>query len=122
MNKSATVSLLRWSARALSIISLCFVLLFAFGQIPSLSALTRHEVMLFAFIPVGMCLGLIIAWWRERLGGAIVVGSIIGFYLVHYLGAQKLPTGPWFLILALPGFLFLFCPPEAILNEPHKKA
>lgn len=102
----------RWLARALSLGSVGFVLLFAVADLPSLSALTPRELLLFALFPVGMCLGLIIAWWRERFGGGFAVLCVAAFYLVHYLSVHRLPKGPWLLVLPLPGLLFLFCAPR----------
>jgi len=57
--------------------------------------------------PVLTGVGLVVAWWREGLGGAITVGSLIAFYI--WLGVMdgRLPRGPWFALVAAPGLLFL---------------
>jgi hypothetical protein len=59
--------------------------------------------------PGGICLGLILAWWRERLGGSITIGSLVLFYVLHTMTAGSLPTGWAWLVLAFPGLLFLWC-------------
>jgi hypothetical protein len=59
--------------------------------------------------PGGVCLGMILAWWREGLGGAITVGSLVAFYVLYTATTGNLPPGPWWLVLAAPGLLFLWC-------------
>jgi hypothetical protein len=59
--------------------------------------------------PGGICLGLVVAWWREGLGGGITVGSLLAFYMLHAATAGGLPKGWAWLVLAVPGFLFLWC-------------
>jgi len=51
--------------------------------------------------------GMIIAWWKEGLGSAVTLGSLLGFYLVYgYLLRNHI--GGWaFVAFASPGFLFL---------------
>jgi len=43
----------------------------------------------FLFFPVGICVGLIVAWWREGLGGAITVSSLLIFYAIHVTTATE---------------------------------
>jgi hypothetical protein len=52
---------------------------------------------------------MILAWWREGLGGGITVGSLVAFYALHTATAGKPPKGWAWLVLAVPGFLFLWC-------------
>jgi hypothetical protein len=52
---------------------------------------------------------MILAWWREGLGGGVTVGSLVAFYILHTATAGNVPRGPWWLVLAVPGFLFLWC-------------
>jgi hypothetical protein len=59
--------------------------------------------------PGGVCLGMILAWWREGLGGTITVGSLLTFYVLHTVTAGAPPSGWAWLVLAFPGFLFLWC-------------
>ena len=51
--------------------------------------------------------GFLVAWRREGIGGAISVLSLLGFYLWHIAVAGRLPHGPFFLLLAAPGALFI---------------
>jgi hypothetical protein len=57
--------------------------------------------------PVGISVGMILAWWKEGLGGSITVGSLLAFYVVHLTTAGTLPKGWAWLAFAAPGFLFL---------------
>jgi len=98
---------LRWSARVLSILAVGVVLLFAFGEGLNLSNFTARELVLFVFFPLGVCLGMAVAWRWEGLGGGITVASLVSFYLVHHLMSSRFPRGFAFVVLAAPGFLFL---------------
>lgn len=105
----STVSLapyLRWAARLGSIASIGFLIPFAFsgGNPP-----TWGEWLMIAFFPVGVVAGMLVGWKRERLGGAIAVASLLGFYGVALAREGHLPRGPWFVVFAAPGLLFLLC-------------
>jgi hypothetical protein len=106
-NDAASVKVLRWSARTLSLFSIGIVLLFAIGEVLNLSRFTPRELVLFMFFPLGVCLGLALAWWREALGGGITVLSLAAFYLLNWHWSSRFPRGYAFIVLALPGFLFL---------------
>jgi len=108
-NQLVLLSVLRWSARVLSILSVGVVLLFAFGEGLNLSYFTARELVLFAFFPIGVCLGMALAWRWEGLGGGITVASLAAFYLVQRLTSSSFPRGFAFAVLAAPGFLFLLC-------------
>jgi hypothetical protein len=56
----------------------------------------------------GMFLGLILAWRWEGLGGNITVAGFAAFYLTWWLSG-RFPSGPFFALIAAPGFLFLVC-------------
>jgi len=105
---SALAATLRWLARILSIISIGLVIMLALGEGLNPLQLTLREWVLFLFL-LGILLGMIVAWRWEGLGGGITVGSLAAFYLAHRLFSPGFPRGPWFLIIATPGFLFLLC-------------
>jgi hypothetical protein len=42
-----------------------------------------------------------------RLGGLVTVAAFIAFYLTNFLFSGRFPDGPYFLVFADPGFLFL---------------
>ena len=103
-----TVFLLRWSARLLSIASTAMLLLFLFGEPFEPSKIAGREWLAMIFFPLGIVVGFAVAWWNEGLGGTITVASLLIFYLIFvFLFRDNLARGGWFLVFALPGFLFL---------------
>ncbi len=107
--KSVSLCALRWSARVLSIIAVGIVLLFAFGEGLNLSQFTPRELLLFVFFPLGVCLGMVLAWRWEGLGGGITMASLAAFYVVNRLSSSGFPRGFAFVAFAVPGLLFLLC-------------
>lgn len=98
---------LRWTARVLGIASVAILSLFLFGE-GSFSSVTLKECIGLLFFPFGLIIGLVLAWWKELIGGAIAVGSALGFYFIYELLINgSWPKGPWFAVFAIPGMLFL---------------
>ena len=97
----------RWIARAWAVATIGVVLLLTVGE--GLYPTRPAEWIGLLLYPGGICLGMTLAWWREGLGGGITVGSLVAFYILHTATAGSLPRGPWWLVLAVPGFLFLWC-------------
>jgi hypothetical protein len=58
---------------------------------------------------VGICVGMILAWWKKGLEGGLTVASLVAFYILYTVTKGSLPPGWAWLILAVPGFLFLWC-------------
>ena len=94
-------------ARAWSIASVALVIAFLFGEGFHPEQLAPAQRLGFLFFPVGICLGMILAWWKEGLGGGITVVSLLVFYLIHLSTAGAFPKGWAWLAFAAPGFLFL---------------
>ena len=99
--------LLGWVARIWSLATIGFILAFCGGEESSAQGFTGQELALFSFFPIGVCLGMVLAWRWEGLGGGVTVASLLGFYLVHRVVHGGYPMGPWFALLAAPGLLFL---------------
>jgi hypothetical protein len=98
------VPVLRRTARVWSLASVGLVLAFIVGEGgPS----GPNEWLGFLFFPFGICAGMVLAWWREGLGGIVTVASLVVFYLIHLATAGSLPNGWAWLAFAAPGFLFL---------------
>lgn len=93
-----------WTARAWAIASIGMILLLSVGQMPS----TPRDWMGFVLYPAGIVAGMVVAWWREGIGGSITVGSLAAFYILHTATEGRLPRGWGWLVLAAPGFLFLW--------------
>jgi hypothetical protein len=97
-------AVLSWSARAWGVASAVLLLAFAFGGKEHLR-LTASEAVGFLFFPLGVIAGFAIAWWRELAGGMVTIVSLALFYVWQFSQAGQLPTGPYFLLFAAPGFL-----------------
>jgi hypothetical protein len=98
-------SIIRWLARVWSIVSLGFMLLMKGGHIVSPTA--ARDLLAVVFFQTGVCAGLVVAWWREGLGGIMTVGSLSAFYLILWAFDGRFPRGPYFALVAGPGALFL---------------
>jgi hypothetical protein len=94
----------RWLARLGSLATLAFVALAA--TVPA-GPPTPAEAVALALFPVGVVVGFAVGWWREVTGGAISVLSLVAFYAWMILLTGRPPHGPYFVLLAAPGFLFL---------------
>ena len=107
-NGRVAIVLFRWSARLLSLASTALLLLFVFGEKFEVSKVTGRQWLAFVFFPLGIVVGFAVAWWKEGLGGGITLVSLLIFYLIFVLLLRgDLARGAWFLVFALPGFLFL---------------
>ena len=97
----------RWLARLMSLLSLAIIALFLLAEPFKPANVRGREWVGFVCFPIGVMVGLIIAWWKEGLGAAISLGSLAAFYLVYAWMMGSNIHGPWFLIFSSPAFLFL---------------
>jgi hypothetical protein len=98
---------IRWTARGWSVASIGLMLLLLVGEGLNPSSPTEWVGLL--FFPFGISAAMILAWWKEGLGGGITVGSLLVFYMIHLATAGTFPKGWGWLVVAAPGFLFLLC-------------
>jgi hypothetical protein len=98
---------IRWVARVWAVASIGLILAFVVGEGFNPSQIKPREWVGLFFFPVGICAGMVLAWWKEGLGGIITVGSLLAFYLVHRVTAGTLPKGWAWWAFAAPGFVFL---------------
>jgi hypothetical protein len=105
---SVTLVAVRWVARVWSILSILAVLAFAVGEALAGNGPrpTPEEWVGLALWPIGVGVGLVVAWFREELGGILALGCLIAFYLWNLHRSGHLP-GPFFFLMAVPGLLFL---------------
>lgn len=103
------MNILRWTARILGLASIGVILLFLFGEglVVNGAWPTPTEWVGLLFFPIGLMIGLLIAWRNELIGGLFAVGSVAAFYVWAFIVRGGLPRGPYFLLLALPALLFL---------------
>ena len=96
---------LRWTGRIWALASLAVLAAFMFGGGESLRPTAAQAVGMLLF-PVGVAAGLVAGWWREGVGGLVTVGSLALFSAWLFMQQGRLP-GPYFLLLAAPGFFYL---------------
>ena len=101
------LAVLELLARVGSIASITLLLLLFFGEGLHPSKISLNEWAGLLFFPIGVVIGMTIAWWKEGVGSLIAVASLIGFYLVWGYLLRNHIGGWWFLVFASPGFLFL---------------
>ena len=95
-------------ARVGSIASITLLILLFQAEAFHPSEIAPKESIGLLFFPLGVIIGMVLAWWKEGVGSAITLGSLLGFYVVYgfVLGSH---IGGWaFVAFASPGFLFLF--------------
>lgn len=107
--KTKRYRMVRSIARIWSLLSIGFVLMFVVGETVGKQGLmpTPVEWVALAFFPTGVVIGLIVAWWREGLGGGIAIFSLLAFYAWEFAYSGDLAGGPFFFLVAAPGLLFL---------------
>ena len=111
--KNLALTILRWIARIWSYLVVTFIVLFVgahfFESGSGIGSMSLENAIAFTFFPIGLTVGLIIAWWKEGLGGIIATGSIIGFHLTMLFVHGKPDFVLFIELLAVPGPLFIIC-------------
>lgn len=100
---SAPALILRWIARVMSLGTIGIIGAFAFGE----GTPTKAEWLVLAFFPIGLVVGLVLAWWREIPGALLALGSMAAFYAIHFAARGTFPAGPYFAVLVSPAVVFL---------------
>ena len=112
--KKSYVNGVRWFARISGSLVLVFVLIIAIGEWlfmepppGSSGKLRERDIPLMAGMII-MLAGIVIAWFREGIGGLLMIGGFIPF-LIDELGSEK-GFNAWFLVIfPTIGLLHLFC-------------
>lgn len=109
MTTGYATPVIRWTARVWSGLSILFVLVFAAGEMARGNGPrpTHQEWVGLALWPIGVCVGLVVAWFREKLGGGVGLGCFVGFYVWNLFRSGHLPRGPFFFLIAAPAVFFL---------------
>ena len=107
---SRTTTWLRWIGRGLGALATAWWLLMGIGEIVSPHAPMSLEGVVLAVLMGVAMLGFLIAWWREGIGGGILIGSGITLAIFAYITAGRnrgmaagVASGPFL----LAGVLFL---------------
>lgn len=120
MSEASGTRALTWLARIWSLASIVFVLVFVFGEVLNGNGArpTASEWVGLVFWPGGVLVGLAVAWFRKGLGGVVAIGSLIAFYVWHFVERGTFPRGPYFFLVAAPGILFLL---SSLLSRPTQQ-
>jgi len=94
-------------ARVGSIASITLLILLFMGEAFRPAEISPNEWAGLLFFPIGVMIGMIVAWWKEGLGAALTVLSLLAFYLVYGYVLRNHIGGWAFIVFASPGFLFL---------------
>ena len=94
-------------ARVGSIASMTLLLMLFLGEGLDPSKISSNEWVGLLFFPIGVAIGMVIAWWKEGVGSAVTLASLLGFYVVWGYLLRNHIGGWWFVVFASPGFLFL---------------
>ena len=103
----SSVTACRWAARMLSLVSIGLLLLFFIGEGFNPLHLASRDLLLSACFPLGVVLGMILAWRWETLGGTVTITALATFYGLHSFGSGRFPSGVFFALFASPGLFFL---------------
>ena len=95
----------RWLARVGSLLSIGLIALFFIEFQPN--QVRPKEWIGLAFFPIGVVVGMIIAWWKEDVGASITLISLFAFYTVYDFLLGSHIHGWAFIVFASPSFLFL---------------
>jgi hypothetical protein len=101
---------IRWIARGWSILSFVLVGAILVGEVLQPSAplpSTARDLIGLILFPFGTCLGMLLAWRWEAVGGSTAMACLAAFYAFMYILDGRFPRGPFFGLLAAPGALFL---------------
>jgi hypothetical protein len=98
---------IRWLARLLAALLVGIVVLFFVGTGGfNPWQLSTIEAVLMAFFAMA-CLGLVIAWRWEMLGGILATAGILLFFATEFAVRGRWPNGWPFYLMLVPGLLFL---------------
>ncbi len=97
----------RWLARLTSLVSIGTIVLFLLAEPFNPANVRPRDWVGLVCFPIGVMMGLMIAWWKEGLGAVISLASLLAFYTIFGWLMGSRVGGPWFVIFTSPAFLFL---------------
>lgn len=109
---------IRWFARGISVLVVAFWLVMLLGHLfgeEEVGTVTRREWMTLAVmvtLVTAAVVGLILAWWQERVGGTVAVAcaALLFVSLLLGVGRNELYVASVVSVpFLIPGILFLIC-------------
>lgn len=107
-NAPIATLVIRWTARVLGTFIAGVLLLFMIGNHYNPFTMQLRDAVHTLFMPVGVLIGLALAWRWELLGGAVATGGMLGWYALILARSGNLNAGWAPLLIAVPGLLFLW--------------
>jgi len=110
MNEKTT-HIIRWTARIWASLMAAMIAVIFFGHAVDegigsfLNIPLRESLMMVAFGTTWF--GLILGWKWERLGGSLIIGGMAALYIFDLSFSGSFPRGQVFLLIGLPGVLYL---------------
>lgn len=101
------LALLKFLARLGSVTSITLLLLLFRAEAFNPSEVPPRQWYGLIFFPIGVIIGMIVAWWKEGLGVSVTLLSLLAFYFVYGYLLRYHVAGWAFVIFASPAFLFL---------------
>ena len=102
------LALVEFLARVGSVLSITLLLLLFQAEALHPSEIAPREWFGLVFFPIGVIIGLAIAWWKEGLGVSITLASLLAFYFVYGYLLRYHVAGLAFVVFASPAFLLFF--------------
>ena len=106
-NLTVPLAVIELLARAGSIASITLLILIFWGEAFNPSEISATEWAGLVFFPIGVVVGLVVAWWKEGIGSTVTVASLVSFYIVYGFLLRNHIGGMWFIAFASPAFLFM---------------
>lgn len=102
------IFLVRWIARILAVVlALLIVTLLIIEGVNPFLYTTGESILIISLLAIWV--GFIISWQWEGIGGTLIIGGGLAFYLITLSISGRLPGG-WILPVSfIPGVLFLYC-------------
>lgn len=107
-HENAVLFAVRWTARLASVVCLAIIFLFYVGEGIDFARVQPAEYVGLGFFPLGVMIGLVLAWREELGGGLIAVLSVAAFYLIYGgIISGSVFQGWAFLPFLVPAVLFV---------------
>ena len=99
---------LRWLARLVGFGVVSVFVVFALGEGVVFGLLSRSELLMMTALGVSLA-GVVAGWRSEIVGGTLNIGGMLAFYALNFAATGRIPAGPLFPLLMLPGVLYVIC-------------
>lgn len=89
LKNDRTTKILRWIARIIGSISVAFFLLMGIGEAVCGSDPWTWESLMVVSFAIILTAGVLISWWKERIGGVILICAAVAFAVFIFFSAGR---------------------------------